>query len=247
MSEMTYWPSVSKWCSVFAALSTGVLVNHTASATTVVISRMGDGVVCNGWAVNPNIVATAAHCVLIPGHYSVSTAEKKYEVFRIWIHPEFSPEFLYNLVSKEELELDVAILQIVQRDFSMEAHDHLKSKDALQGAGLFAVRAKRTERPDEIEELPYTKLELRKNGIAISNGGKVYGVCAGDAGMPLFARIDDARVIVGIVVGTSPYGKLGMARSCEKEIHVIDASVILRFLESIEHFKRLGDTSAPLA
>jgi hypothetical protein len=76
----------------------------------------------------------------------------------------------------------------------MEAHDHLKSKDALQGAGLFGVRAKRAERPDEIEELPYTKLELKKNGIAISNSEKAYGVCAGDAGMPLFARIGDARV-----------------------------------------------------
>jgi hypothetical protein len=239
MSKTTYWPSVSKWsCALAAAMSTVILVNHTASATTVLISRMGDGVVCNGWAVTPNIVATAAHCVLTPGHYSVSTVEKKYEVFRIWIHPEFSPEFLYNLVWKEELELDVAILQVIQRDLSIEAHDHLKSKDALQGAELFAVRAKRPERPDEIEELPYTKLELKKNGVAISNGDKVYGVCAGDAGMPLFARIGDAQVIVGVVVGTSPYGKLGLARSCEKEIHVIDASVILRFLESIEHFKR---------
>jgi len=66
MSEMTYWPSVSKWsCALAAAVSTVILVNHTAYATTVLISRMGDGVVCNGWAVTPNIVATAAHCVLI--------------------------------------------------------------------------------------------------------------------------------------------------------------------------------------
>jgi V8-like Glu-specific endopeptidase len=44
---------------------------------------MNDGVVCSGWAVNPNIIATAAHCVLARGHYSVSASDKTYQVMRI--------------------------------------------------------------------------------------------------------------------------------------------------------------------
>ena len=137
---MTGRQHISKWVGVLTAVGIGILSNNAAFATTVAISRTDDGVVCNGWAVSPNVVATAAHCVLRRGHYSVSIADKTYQVIRIWIHPEFSPEFLYLALFKEEFDHDVAILQIAQQSFSVDEYEHLKDKALLPGAGLFAVR-----------------------------------------------------------------------------------------------------------
>ena len=81
MSKTTYWPSVSKWsCALAAAMSTVILVYHTASATTVLI--------LSGWAAgsqwlggDPNIVATAAHCADTRTLFGFDRREK-YEVFR---------------------------------------------------------------------------------------------------------------------------------------------------------------------
>ena len=141
VSRRWHW----NWMYLLAVVCMDGLVSPAALATTVAISRMNDGVVCNGWAVNPNIIATAAHCVLTPGHYWVSTADKTYQVLRIWIHPEFSPELLYLTIFKNEFHHDLALLQVVQRDFSVETHDHVQDKSLLQGSTLFAVRAKAPE------------------------------------------------------------------------------------------------------
>jgi hypothetical protein len=231
---------LSKWICLPAAVSMGTLLCQPACATTVTISRTDAGVVCSGWVVNPGIIATAAHCVLARGHYSVSTAEKRYEVLRIWIHPEFSPELLYLAFFKEEFDHDVAILQIAQRDFSVDVHDYLKDKNLLPGARLFAARAKRSDRQDikEMEELVYTDLRLEKKGLVVSNNGEGYNICPGDSGTPLIAKIADADIIVGIIVGNAPGEKLRTQEYCGSEIRAIDVSVILQFLESIKQLKR---------
>jgi hypothetical protein len=240
---MTYRSCLPGWVCLLAAVGGYILVGHSAHATTVTISRMNDGVVCNGWVVSPSIIATAAHCVLTPGHYSVSTAEAKYEVLRIWIHPEFSPELLYLAFFKDEFDHDVAILQIIQREFSVEVHDHLKDKELPPDAKLFAVRPKRTDRQNykEVEELPYAQLEFKKKGLVISNNGEDYAVCPGDSGTPLYARVADVVLVVGIIVGNAPVGKLRSETFCGNEIRVIDASVILQFLHSISRLNRKPD------
>jgi hypothetical protein len=238
---MTWRRHLSKWTPLLAALGIGSLAGHTAFATTVAISRMNDGVVCNGWAINSDIIATTAHCVLTPGHYSVSIGEKTYQAWRIWLHPEFSPESLYRIISKEKEEFgyDVALLQIVQKDLSVEVHDHLQDKGLLPGASLFAARAKRPDRANykEIEELPYANLEYKKNGIAISNNDKGYNICYGDLGAPLFAKIGDARLVVGVIVETTLLKKFP-EEFCGNEIRIIDAAVILQLLQSIRPFNK---------
>ena len=174
-------------------------------------------------------------CVLTRGHYSVSIADKTYQVIRIWIHPEFSPEFLYLALFKEEFDHDVAILQIAQQSFSVDKYEHLKDKALLPGAGLFAVRSNSPDRQNssEIEELAYANLEFTKKGVTISNNGKAYDICPGDSGTPLFARIGDARVIIGIIVGNAPLGQMRSEEFCGNEIRVIDATVILEFLQFV--------------
>jgi hypothetical protein len=129
---------------------------------------------------------------------------------------------------------DVALLQIMQRDFSVETHERLQDRDLVPSASLFATRAKRPNRPDskEIEEMPYTNLEFRKGGITISSNEKGYNICYGDLGAPLFARTGGAQLVVGIIVDNAPLRKTP-EESCGSEIHVIDVSVILAFMQSI--------------
>src|ERR1700731_3341953 len=122
---MTCRRYLSKCRLLLAGLGVGVLLNHASCATTVMVSRAQDGLRCSGWAVTPDIIATAARCVLMQGHYSVSIDEKTYHVWRIWIHPKFSPEFFYQTIVRDELAYDVAILLIAQRDFSAEANDYV--------------------------------------------------------------------------------------------------------------------------
>ncbi len=229
-------PHLPKWIRLLAGLAIGVLVNHATHATTVTVSCSDDGLRCSGWAVTPDIIATAARCVLMQGHYSVSIDEKTYHVWRIWIHPKFSPEFFYQTIVRDELAYDLAILLIAQRDFSAEANDHLEDKDLLlPGTSLFAVRAKKADRrnPNEIETLNYTKLEMRKNGVVIFNGSQGDSFCFEDLGAPIYARVADKTVVVGIIVDNVPFGKI-----CGGPIDVIDASVILEFSRSIEYFKQ---------
>jgi secreted trypsin-like serine protease len=225
---------ILKWIGGLLLGGGTILASYAASATTVAVSRNQEGVVCNGWALNSNIVVTAAHCVLTPGSYSVTTGDETYLVWRIWIHPDFSPAWLYLVL--EEDDSDVAILQIVQTHFSVAENDHLTDKARLHGASLFAVRGQRRHRSNasEIEELPYSSLKFTKRGVTISNEGKQYDVCPGDSGTPLFARIDNAPVVVGIIVRNgSSLGKLPSETFCGDEVHAIDAATIFEFLDFI--------------
>ncbi len=225
----------SKWVRLLAALAVGVFVNHASCATTVTVSRSDGGLRCSGWAVAPDIIATAARCVVIQGHYSVSIDGQTYHVWRSWIHPKYSSEFFYQTVGGDELAYDVAILLIVQREFSPEASEYLEDKDLLPGKSLFAVRAKRADHRNsgEVETLNYTKLETKKNGVVIFNGSQGDSFCFEDLGVPIYARVADKTVVVGIIVDNVPYGKI-----CGGPLDVLDASVILEFSRSIEDLKR---------
>jgi hypothetical protein len=134
---------------IVAAASIGL--SDAARATSVAISRMGEGIVCNGWAVDADIVATAAHCILRPGHFSVSTGTKEYQALRSWIHPEYSTErFFHVSLGKEELNPDLALLRIIQKDFVAggEKIDQSNGRKLPQASILYAVRPVVSNRTD---------------------------------------------------------------------------------------------------
>jgi hypothetical protein len=49
----------------------------------------------------------------------------------------------------------------------------------------------------------------------------------------LFAKLNDARFVVGIIVDDMPCGK-SAPQLCRNELHVIDAATIAAFLKSID-------------
>jgi secreted trypsin-like serine protease len=220
-----------------------------ARATSVAISRMGEGVVCNGWAVDADIVATAAHCILQPGHYSISTGTKVYQALRSWIHPEYSTELLFHSsLGKQEFNPDLALLRIMQTDFAAggEKIDQSNGRGLPPSSSLYAVRPLVPNRTDSgrrhIEEIEYDSVQHRDHGILISNAGKPYQICPGDSGTPLYARVGNERTVVGVIVGNGTQYKVRSETFCGSELHVITASIVLRFVDFIRAYGA-GDRS----
>lgn len=215
---------------IVAAASIGS--SHIAHATSVAISRMGEGIVCNGWAVDPDIVATAAHCIMQPGHYSISTGEKVYHALRSWIHPEYSTElFFHSSLGKQQLNPDLALLRILQKDFGAggEKIDQSNGRRLPPASTLYAVRPLVANQTDSgrrnIEEIAYDSIQHRDHGILISNAGKPYQLCPGDSGTPLYARVSNERAVVGVIVGNGTQYKIRSETFCGSELHVITASL----------------------
>jgi secreted trypsin-like serine protease len=235
------------WTRACFIIGAGVSINSNdiAHATSVAISRMGEGIVCNGWAVDTDIVATAAHCILKPGHYSISTGDKVYHALKSWIHPEYSTELFYHAsLGKQELNPDLALLRIMQKDFAAggEKIDQSNGRGLLPASTLYAVRPvlpNRTE-PDRqnIEAIEYDSVQYRDHGILISNAGKPYQVCPGDSGTPLYAGVGNERTVVGVIVGNGTQYKVRSETFCGSELHVITASVVVRFVDFVRRAYR---------
>jgi secreted trypsin-like serine protease len=231
-------------CFIIGA-GASISLSDAARATSVTISRMGAGTVCNGWAVDANTVVTAAHCVSEPGHYIISAGTKVYQALRAWIHPEYSPELLFHSsLGKHELNYDLALLRIIQKDFVAggEKIDQLNGRGLPPASTLYAVRPpnRKDSGRRHTEDIEYVNLQYKDNGIVISNAGKRYQICPGDSGTPLYAKIDDERTIVGVIVGYGTQGKMPR-EECGNEIYVITASVVLRFIEFVDRAYIAGD------
>ena len=161
-------------------------------ATSVAISRKGEGIVCNGWAVNPNIVATTAHCIFEPRTLlRFSTGTKEYQALRSSIHPEYSTElFFHSSLGKEELNPDLALLRIIQKDFVAggEKIDQSNGRELPPASTLYAVRPLVPNQTDSgrrnIEEIAYDSIQYRDHGMLISNAGKPYQICPDHPELP---------------------------------------------------------------
>lgn len=236
----------TRTCFIIVA-GASIGLGDIARATSVAISRMGEGIVCNGWAVDANTVATAAHCILKPGHYSISTGTNVYHALRAWIHPEYSTElFFHSSLGKQELNPDLALLQIIQKDFVVggEKIDQLKGRGLPRASILYAVRPLVPNRTDSgrrnIEEIEYDSVQYRDHGILISNAGKPYQICSGDSGTPLYAGVGNERTVVGVIVGNGTQYRVRSETFCGSELHVITASVVLSFIDFIRAYRE-GD------
>jgi Trypsin len=227
-----------------AVVGASVSSNDFARATSVAISRMGEGIVCNGWAVDAGIVATAAHCILRPGHYSISTGTKEYQALRSWIHPEYSTELFFHFsLGTQELNPDLALLRIIQKDFVAggEKIDQSNGRKLPQVPILYAVRPVVSNRTDSdrrnIEEIEYDSIQHRDHGMLISNAGKPYPICQEDSGTPLYAGVGNERTVVGVIVENRRQYKGRSAALCGNELHVITASVVVKFVDFVRTYK----------
>jgi secreted trypsin-like serine protease len=191
-----------------AALVGGAQLAEEAIARHVVLIVGGQNL-CTGVAIAPDLVLTAAHCVLGNGRYQLLTFEGRRstvkEVASVAAHPQFSPRAdapdlaLIKLAAQPAPNLTPAAFsdrrapptvgdRFIVTGFGVAVEGDRKSAGRLRAATLVA-----TDRPSSQQ---LSLVDPRKLGETAG-----LGVCNGDSGGPVFDARD--RALIGIVSWTS--------------------------------------------
>jgi secreted trypsin-like serine protease len=170
-----------------------------------VVLIVGGHSLCSGVAIAPDLVLTAAHCVLENGKYRLVTFEGRRpavkDVARVVPHPQFSPRLdapdiaLVKLAPTSASKLVPAAFserrappsvgeRFVVAGFGVTTQGERKSAGTLRAATLVV-----TDRPSSQQ---LNLVDPRKLGERAG-----LGVCNGDSGGPVFDERD--RALVGIV------------------------------------------------
>jgi secreted trypsin-like serine protease len=187
-----------------AALVGGAPQADQALARHVVLI-MGDHSLCSGVAIAPDLVLTAAHCVLANGKYRLIAFEGRRgavkEVVSVAPHPQFSPSpdapdlALVKLATSPLPNLSPAAFserrtpplvgeRFVVAGFGVATQGKRSTAGTLRAATLVV-----TDRPSSQQ---LSLIDPNKLGE-----GAGLGVCNGDSGGPVFDERD--RALVGIV------------------------------------------------
>jgi hypothetical protein len=210
---------------ILAASAMPALAELFSDAVTVF--RSNDGLICKGWQASGGVVITAAHCVTKPGHFWISHEQKDYHAYRIRIHPQFSPELL--LFPPDEVNPDLASIVIAQRNLSVAPRDIMLSRDIRADMRFFIMRN------GERIEIEVSGVELRKNGLRLSNGSRNLSVCPGDSGAPLYVESKDRVFIAGIVTANQlpPY-EVRSDSFCGIRLEIVDMDTVLEFYPALK-------------
>lgn len=175
--------------------------------------------ICSGSLIEPDVVLTAAHCVLDDGFYFVKLGADTLqgpgalvEVNAVWRSPRYSEKRLLNDVGLLKLETPWRTeMPLVEPAI----YANLKAVTALRSFTIFGWGLDQNRRPATYlktaglsNQFAYAKKSLTKVGFNAStmlaagnyiSKEKIYaGACNGDSGGPLVAKIGGVTKIVGI-------------------------------------------------
>jgi secreted trypsin-like serine protease len=196
------------WAKPAAAMVGGAPPAEQSIARHVVLI-VGGHSLCTGVAIAPDLVLTAAHCVLSNGRYQLLAFEGRRsavkEVAKVVPHPQFSPSAdapdlaLVKLAAQAGANLNPAAFsdrrapplvgdRFIVAGFGVAVQGDRKTAGRLRAATLVA-----TDRPSSQQ---LSLIDPRKLGETAG-----LGVCNGDSGGPVFDARD--RALVGIISWTS--------------------------------------------
>ena len=179
------------------------------SVVTIIGSR---GTFCSGALIAPDLVLSAAHCVM-PGAdyrivlYDAQRQAQLREVKRVAAHPQFSAQG----IAAHRASADVALLQLAEalpnkvpaplgapreplaagNSFTVAGIGVTRRGDGKSGGTVRAASLIATGQPG--------RLQIRLVDPATNNGRDGLGACTGDSGAPVFEAQNDRAVIVGVV------------------------------------------------
>ena len=183
--------------------------------------------VCTGSLIAPDVVLTAAHCILNSGTYYVQMGSDIidgesdstfYEIDAVWKNPRYSKKNLVN---------DIGLLKLTTPQFKVAPMAYATKRDlaAVKKAKTFEILGWGQDQSGETASyLRYTKVSEQSraarslysskyfNSTTMIAAGKyikkerVYtGACNGDSGGPLVASIRGVQKVVGV----TSWGKKG--------------------------------------
>jgi hypothetical protein len=197
-----------------APLAVAAMVGGAASApkfNQAVVMLTGHRGFCSGAAVAPDLVLTAGHCVMPGGDYKLVAFDADHQatlkdIASIARHPEFDA----NAVMRHRVTADVALLKFAApisrapvplgpAGFKVAPGDALlvagyglaKPGDGRSGGTVRTASLVATGQPGT--------LQIRLMDPATRNQSSGLGACTGDSGAPVFANVDGALAIIGVV------------------------------------------------
>ncbi len=195
-----------------------------ASTVRVETSR---GELCSGAVIAPEIILTAAHCLMGGGSISVVSLDTRFRARRqivvaVLPHPSFVP----GTTPRTQPGTDLALLRLAQplpRDIEpLTLGSGLWQGETITmaGYGLSAENNKRTARRLRETQLVnagnYTTQNTVKVAVDAENRGETSGAgaCRGDSGGPVLRGGSRSRDLVGIVSWSSGPLKTQAKRIC---------------------------------
>jgi secreted trypsin-like serine protease len=185
----------------------GAAPDSIARSVVLIVGSRGNS--CSGVALTPDIVLTAAHCVLPGADYKIvefDSARQPHlrDVTRIIAHPKFDLKTmlahratadvallkLAAPLNVEPAELGPALSVAPGDAFTVVGYGVSVRGDGKSGGTIRAASLVATGRPGN--------LQIRLLDAATNNDKPGLGACTGDSGAPVFA-VNGAPAVIGLV------------------------------------------------
>lgn len=186
------------------------------SHLVMVLSKQGNRHgACTGTVIAPNIILTAAHCVVGNKQVAIAYAEDGSHVLQRVAAKAINPGFS----AKARVSIDLALVRIEGRLPERFRPMTLEELDGNHAVGLrrkvagFGLAAERDEasagtlRSANVSVLPRLYPRFLRLGYRPDSDLSDFAICTGDSGGPVL----DGLIVVGVVYGRE---KFGTAQSC---------------------------------
>ena len=195
-----------------AAMVGGAQPTSEGAGRAVVMLTGSHGTFCSGVALTPDLVLTAAHCVLPGADYKLVDFDAgRQPVLKDIANIARHPEFDVNAVLRHRVTADVALLKLAAPlvrvepavlhgvgftvapgdSFTIAGTGVAERHDGKSGGTVRAARLVATGRPGTVQ--------IRLFDPATRGGKPGLGACTGDSGAPVFGLAGGRPAIIGVV------------------------------------------------
>jgi secreted trypsin-like serine protease len=195
-----------------SAMVGGAPVTEDGVGRSVVTIIGSHGTFCSGALVAPDLVLSAAHCVMPGADYKIVLYDAQRqpqlrEVRRVASHPKFNVQGILA----HRASADVALLQLVEPLRTKTPAPSGVPLEPIAGGARFIVAGIGVTRRGDGKSGGTTRaaslvatgrpgrLQIRLVDPATNNAREGLGACTGDSGAPVFEDQDGRAVIVGVV------------------------------------------------